>query len=609
MAVPSYTTDLVDISTAESSTGWTEPTGFTAGTLAAETDYWIQSPGSGTTHCVSKSMGASAPASSGAVYTGGAVTIPSPGAAVFWLFFGAPNALANQASGGMQAFIGHAGTAFRQYYVRGSDTYTYGGWVCIPVDPAVTPNANTGSPNTSFLTFGGAAYIPSIAVSKGNPFACDVVRYGRCDARFANGATADGYATIAGFVTQNDLEANRWGLVQAVSGGYLWQGLMTLGYTNAVDFRDTNRNIFVADTQKVISTFNTIEVKNTASVVDMTNFSFTALGTTSKGRWITTDNANVHLTTCTFTDMDTFSFLANTTANTCTFRRTGAITLSNSHFTSCRVESSTVAANTSAVVWDNNLDVNGYLDGTTFVRGTTNNHALEFGTNSPISMTLTNINFSGYNAANTNQDSAIHIKRTTGTVTLNITGGSTPTVLSAGAIVVIVSGSVTATVSCKNSAGVNVASARVLLKASDATGPLPFETTVTIVNTSDTANVHHTGHGIATGDKVLIDGASLWHNNGVFTITKIDADYYNYTLPSAPGSSPTGTIKSTGVVLEGLADASGVITMNRVFASGQPVTGWVRKSSGSPYYKTAPLTGVVNNATGFSATAILISDE
>jgi hypothetical protein len=85
-------------------------------------------------------------------------------------------------------------------------------------------------------------------------------------------------------------------------------------------------------------------------------------------------------------------------------------------------------------------------------------------------------------------------------------------------------------------------------------------------------------------------------------------DEYEYTMLSTPGSSPTGTIKSTFVALYGLT-VSGEVTTQRVYGLDQPVTGWIRKSSGSPFLQEAPLDGIVDAADGFTATGVLISDE
>lgn len=194
-----------------------------------------------------------------------------------------------------------------------------------------------------------------------------------------------------------------------------------------------------------------------------------------------------------------------------------------------------------------------------------------------------------------------------GSVTLNILSGDVPTIRNgAGASTTVVSGQVTTTVTAVTTAGAAIQDAQVMLKAA-AGGPMSADVTVTITNSGTTATVTHTAHPFATGDKVLIKGASHWQNNGVFSITVTGANTYTYTLPSAPGSNPTGTIKATYVALHGTTNASGQISALRSFTSDQPVTGWVRKAT-SPYYKTAQLTGTIDNVTGASLNAILLPD-
>ena len=114
---------------------------------------------------------------------------------------------------------------------------------------------------------------------------------------------------------------------------------------------------------------------------------------------------------------------------------------------------------------------------------------------------------------------------------------------------------------------------------------------------------------MASNDKVEIQGASLQANNGVYSITYISTSSYSYTMGSTPGSSPTGTITSTFVALAGLTNASGILTTSREYSTDQPVTGWGRKSTASPFYKSAPLSGYVDIADGYTATAVMIIDE
>ena len=79
-------------------------------------------------------------------------------------------------------------------------------------------------------------------------------------------------------------------------------------------------------------------------------------------------------------------------------------------------------ADTAHLVWDVNLDPNGELDNCSFEKGSAATHALELGTNSPLTVTLTGHSYTGYNASNGQNDSTILVSRTSGTVTINYTG-------------------------------------------------------------------------------------------------------------------------------------------------------------------------------------------
>jgi hypothetical protein len=80
-------------------------------------------------------------------------------------------------------------------------------------------------------------------------------------------------------------------------------------------------------------------------------------------------------------------------------------------------------------------------------------------------------------------------------------------------------------------------------------------------------------------------------------------------MGSTPGSSPTGTITSTFVALAGLSDVNGVVSTTKTYSTDQPVTGWARKSSSSPYYAQGPINDTIDSVDGLSISAILISDE
>jgi hypothetical protein len=156
--------------------------------------------------------------------------------------------------------------------------------------------------------------------------------------------------------------------------------------------------------------------------------------------------------------------------------------------------------------------------------------------------------------------------------------------------------------------GTKIQNANVFLATGEG-GNLPYKASVTISNSGTTATVTHTSHGMATNDKVWIEGASHDANNGVFTITKIDDNSYSYTMGSAPGSNPTGSITVTFVYLKGETDVNGEISMSRSIPGTQLANGWARKSSGAPYYKTGAINGDVISTGDTTFTAILASDD
>jgi hypothetical protein len=152
--------------------------------------------------------------------------------------------------------------------------------------------------------------------------------------------------------------------------------------------------------------------------------------------------------------------------------------------------------------------------------------------------------------------------------------------------------------------------ARVFLKASDGTGDLNYEDTVTITGSGTTANVTHTAHGLSTNDWVYIQGADQENYNGAYEITVTGANNYTYTTTDTIVTSPaTGTINSTDVIFNDLTNASGNVSDTRSLSLDQPVEGTVRKSSSSPYYKASPVTGTINSTAGLSVTVLLVPDE
>lgn len=625
MAVATYSIpELTTLNTAEVTTNWSEPTSTETqgGAPTAETDYFIQGTG-----CISKGMGPSGTGTGGLLYNAGAgQTISGDNAFFIWWFFGAPNGIDTIANGGGAVCIGSSTADYKKWHVLGSDNYVYGGWKCIPVDPDIAADATLGTPSATLQYFGFTANLVQ-AVTKGNPFAIDVIRHGRGTLQIIDGQ-AGAYGTFIDAAGADQATAARWGLCQLIDGTFVMQGHFLMGTAaTAVDFRDSNRSIVIANTLKVNAAFNLFEIRNALSRVDWTACSFLALGTVSRGNFLVTDNADVNIDACSFTNMGTFTLLAATAITNSTLRSCDTITAPGSDLRGTSVFTSRVAADAGAVVWNVATNPDGLLDNMTFSKGTNAHHAIDFGTAVTANITLRGCEFTGFGSTADSNDSTVRFLATTGSLTLSLVSctvnGAAATTSNfsvddaAGITVTLSINSVTVLVNVKNTSGTNIQDARVFVKASDNTGPFPFEESVTISNSGTTATVTHANHDMAIGDKVVISGATsptFDANNGIFTITSTTAGTYTYEMGSSPGTPPTGTIISTFVAISGLTDASGNISMSRVFPAAQPIVGWTRKHSTPPSYtppnyKTGPIGGSVSSTAGFTANVQLVSDD
>jgi len=384
MAVPSYTTDLIDIDLGEAGgKTWAEPTaaGWTLGaTPSVDAENFIQGSGS-----ISKAFNATGVGGMMVNNTAG-ITLPADGAFFGWFYWASPSTLETDVNGGLRFMVGSSLAAFLSWDVGGRTSYVYGGWINYVINTTVTPDdvVSTGLGNSQYV---GMAFYNTDAITKGSPGLCDAFRYGRGEARFANGSDADGYATFNGFSAVNDANSYRWGLIQSVNGSYLVKGLVVFGYGAAVDFRDSNKAIFIQNTNKVTSNFNTFEVRNASSRVDLTSITITALGTVSKGRWITTDNAIQNITNCVFTDMGVFGYASNSTLLGTTFRRCGLVTQNSAVLTGCTFDST---ADATKALLSNNPTL---ITGCKFVSAGTK-HAVEINTSGEYN--LVGNTFTGY---------------------------------------------------------------------------------------------------------------------------------------------------------------------------------------------------------------------
>lgn len=138
----------------------------------------------------------------------------------------------------------------------------------------------------------------------------------------------------------------------------------------------------------------------------------------------------------------------------------------------------------------------------------------------------------------------------------------------------------------------------------------PYNASVTITGSGTTATVTHADHGYSTGANVNIQGASPDVYNGCYSITSTGLSAYTYTASENIGTSPaTGTITVTTALINNITNASGVASDTRTYGANQAITGRVRMSTNSPYYKQTPVSDTVDKTTGKSINIQMISDE
>lgn len=497
-------------------------------------------------------------------------------------------------------------------------------WVSIN---EITPDNGSGTPSYAALRqFGVNVEMGNVGGTSPNVW-CDAIDYldGGGAALVLTGTSsveADFLSADAG------TSANRYG-VTTQKGGKIFQRLRTQCGTSgtSVQYDDSNfsvtfpRQANPSGAALIESDANgrTFDLQNASTTVAAADATFESeSATVTPGDLVVVGTAG----TLAFTRMGLNKLRVVTLTSACTLSAcqingSGEVDMGDgATVTDSTIANSSVAADAPALLWDVNSDIDGNIDGCSFVKGTTANHAIGFGSSAAATHTLRNCDFSGYNASNAQNDSTLYFEDTgsdrSWTINLvNCTGNVSYKVARSGDTVSLVADPVTTTITALDANdGTPIQNARVFLRASSGAGDLPYQESVTITSTGTTATVSHTAHGLATGDFAWIVGANEEDYNGVWEVTRIDANSYSYTMNNSTTSPATGTIVATGAIFNTLTDVNGQVTDSRTISADQPVVGWVRKSSSSPYYKTALINNQsISQTAGLSYPASMVSDE
>lgn len=445
-----YNTDLQLFDAADTAGNWAELAGhLSGGAPSADTENYFQNSIS-----VSQSTGQATNTAAGMQCDYGAnITWTDGWVIIAWLYYAAPTNLDTWVNGGFR--IGVGSTSGNMYYWNASGS-NFGdlpkaAWQNVAIDPNdptgatnahLAADATDGTPTTTKRLFGS---LPNVLakITKGNPHACDVIRFGRGEIY----ATGTG-GLFSEYATANDGNTAKWGLFELIRGGYLWKGLFSFGQTGtSLAFTDSNKTIFVDDCPRVKSDFNKMQTLNASTTVVWNNINIVGTAISVTGSAPVSPGVfnfsigSIDINGGRFSNLGTWIFSGDT-IDDATFEKCKLITSGNSTFTNVLFSE----ANATSAITVANLNE---LDKCIFRKGTTG-HAVEL-TGAAATYNWDNLT-TGYVTGTSGNgvqitggsitgNETIHITATTGTFIINVSdGATTPSVSSAGAIVNVVAG-------------------------------------------------------------------------------------------------------------------------------------------------------------------------
>jgi hypothetical protein len=263
-------------------------------------------------------------------------------------------------------------------------------------------------------------------------------------------------------------KVSAYGVLSAYEGVYYATGTIQFGTGATAHYFDMTGQVLIFIQKTVAAGLYKLSGVGSGTDIVIASSVIKSTGTTDTTRFVV-DFSEANLASLSFTSnllvrASTVTFKAGQTCTGNTFDNCGVINPGTgagaANLQGSQVLNYAGAADSSSLAWNSSDDPSGNLDYMKFTKGSTSTHAIGFGTSSPTSITLVGIDFVGYNASNAQTDSTFYIARTSGTVTINLSGctGNT-TYKSAGATVVLVNARTLTLTGLKNPTEVRVYSA------------------------------------------------------------------------------------------------------------------------------------------------------
>lgn len=386
------------------------------------------------------------------------------------------------------------GTTTEKKALFGSDTYP-GGWFNIIWDM----DDFTTLTLANVRRWGVEAGHDTAAKNVVNSW-MDVMRY--LDGYSMTGGTTGDRVRLVNIAALDKTSA--YGVCTAFQGVYFATGKLQFGTGATAHWFEMDGQVLVFTEQSVAAGLYSLAGVGSGTTVVITSSVLRSTGASDNTRFAI-DFSEANLLSCTFTDnlvvrASTVKFKTGQDARRNTFDDCGQITPGGADVRDCAVLNYEGTADTAALVYNETADPSGEFDGMAFTKGTASTHAIEFGLSSPTSISLSDIAFSGYNAANAQTDSTLYFARTSGTVTVNLSGVTgNVSYKSAGATISLVNSTTLSLTNLKNPTEVRVYNAG---------------TTTLIAGQEDvTTGTFSTGIDAATYPTVDISIVSLGYQN------------------------------------------------------------------------------------------------
>jgi hypothetical protein len=325
------------------------------------------------------------------------------------------------------------------------------GWYCAVYSPLASEALKAGATpvlETDFVTGLGAMVNNEFSV-RGVNFGVDVAWAGTYFGGYGGGG-GDPDITFSDIAAVTEDPNQRYGMFQSNGSVYQLLAILNIGESGQTTlFSDTGSSIVIPlrNYPEIINSTTTTSVisrivSSTCSQVVVAGGSgttavftrtiFKSLDPQNTGRFSTTAGAVVTLNDCVFSQWGTVTPGGNTANfNGCKFieLEVGVINSGGGLFNDCIF--------TDCPPMQTSLSD---VTGSTFSTDGTNGHAIETDVTGG-TVSLTDNSFVGYNVADGQADSAIHFTATSGSVTVNLSGGVQPSILSDGISVTFASSS------------------------------------------------------------------------------------------------------------------------------------------------------------------------